>query len=149
MYQPFFLLLAYRPRPEPDPRTALAGLGPGLGLEKSQARALESQAKATASRPSRAVTSLRAIRRTSRPSDRSHKSIEYRPFICPVRLPISSILPDHKRLEARRVRRGRTHSVPATICVIIVQFVSYALEVWLRLKDGSVMIKEGNVHRYT
>ena len=58
MYQPFFLLLAYTPRPEPEPRTALAGLGPGLGLEKSQAWALESQAKATASRPSRAVTSL-------------------------------------------------------------------------------------------
>ena len=58
MYQAFFFLLAYRPRPEPEPRTALAGLGPGLGLEISQAWALESQAKATASRPSRAVTSL-------------------------------------------------------------------------------------------
>ena len=47
-----------KPRPEPEPGAALAGLGSELGLGIYQARAFESQAKATASRPSRAVTSL-------------------------------------------------------------------------------------------
>ena len=51
-------LFECKPQPEPEPGAALAGLGSELGLEIYQARALESQAKATASRPSRAVTSL-------------------------------------------------------------------------------------------
>ena len=45
-------------RPEPELGAALAGLGSELGLEIYKAQALESQAKATASRPSRAVASL-------------------------------------------------------------------------------------------
>ena len=62
-------LFRMQPRPEPEPGAALAGLGSELGLEIYQARALESRAKATASRPSRAVTSLNkhlhTIRRTT------------------------------------------------------------------------------------
>ena len=48
----------YKLQPEPEPGAALAGLGSELGLEIYQARALESRAKAMASRPSWAVTSL-------------------------------------------------------------------------------------------
>ena len=52
------LFFECKPWPEPEPGVALAGLGSELGLEIYQARALESLVKATASRPSQAITSL-------------------------------------------------------------------------------------------